>query len=98
MHRQVKEVPRQVRPVMVDDAATTETICTSIFILPRSLAWMVKPSDAAMERRPLTRNSRPMMMTAIHAGTVRGLNCTSVMNAAAISSLSATGSSSIPWW
>ena len=69
---------------------------TSIFILPRSLASIVKPSDAAIERRPLTRNSRPMMMTAIHAGTVRGLNYTSVMNAAAISSLSATGSSSMP--
>jgi len=27
-----------------------------------------------MERKPLTRNSRPMMMTAIHAGTRLGLN------------------------
>src|SRR5664279_3874314 len=70
-------------------AATTDTICTSILVLPSSLAWMVNPSEAAMDRNPLTRNSRPMMMTAIHAGTVRGLNCTRVMKAAAISSLSA---------
>ncbi len=40
-----------------------------------------------MERRPLTRNSRPMMMTAIQAGTRLGLNCTSVTKAAAIKKL-----------
>src|SRR5256886_4758897 len=52
----------------------TETICTTILDLPRSLASMVKPWEAAMERRPLTRNSRPITMTATHAGTMRGLN------------------------
>ncbi len=30
---------------------------------------MVNPPDAAMERRLVTRDSRPMMMTAIQAGT-----------------------------
>src|SRR5437763_753037 len=39
-------------------AATTETICTTILNLPRSLASMVKPAEAAMERNPETRNSR----------------------------------------
>ena len=53
--------------------ATTEKIWTTILNLPRSLASMVKPSEAAMERKPLTRNSRPMMTTAIHAGTSRGI-------------------------
>src|SRR5260370_1394248 len=57
---------------------------------------MVKPSDAAMERRPLTRNSRPMIITAIQAGTRLGLNCTRVTKAAAIRRLSAMGSSRIP--
>src|SRR5579863_4038802 len=57
---------------------------------------IVNPPDAAIDRSPLTRNSRPIMMTAIHAGTRLGLNCTSVTNAAAIKSLSAMGSSRIP--
>ena len=56
----------------------TETICTFILNLPRSLASMVNPSEAAMERRPLTKNSRPMMTTATQAGTMRGLNWTRV--------------------
>src|ERR1700685_1106754 len=54
--------------------ATAETICTIIFSLPRSLASMVKPSVAAMDRRPLTRNSRPMITMAIHQGNEGGGN------------------------
>ena len=46
-------------------AETTQTIWMTVFSLPRSLAWMVKPSEDAMERSPETRNSRPMMTTAI---------------------------------
>src|ERR1700733_9929974 len=76
--------------------ATTETICTTILNLPSSLASMVNPPDAAIERKPLTRNSRPMMMTAIQAGTRLGLNWTRVTNAAAMRSLSAMGSSKNP--
>ena len=45
----------------------------TVLSLPISEASMVKPSEAAMERRPETRNSRPMMMTAIQGGTMRGL-------------------------
>src|SRR5246127_2450235 len=56
--------------------ATTETICTTILNLPSSLASMVKPSEAAIERRPLTRNSRPITTIATQAGTRLGLNCT----------------------
>jgi hypothetical protein len=37
-------------------AATTATIWVTVFSLPRSLAWMVNPSDEAMERRPEMRN------------------------------------------
>src|SRR5579864_3422370 len=76
--------------------ATTETICTTILNLPSSLASMVNPSDAAIERRPLTRNSRPITTIATHAGTRLGFNCTSTTKAAAIKSLSASGSSKIP--
>src|SRR5580700_3052679 len=76
--------------------ATTETICTSILNLPRLLASIANPSEAAIERNPLTRNSRPIIITAIHAGTMLGLNCTRVTNAAAIRSLSANGSSKTP--
>src|SRR5579863_75155 len=76
--------------------ATTETICTTILNLPSSLASMVKPSDAAMDRKPLTKNSRPITTTAIHAGTRLGFNWTRVTNAAAIRSLSASGSIRIP--
>src|SRR5690348_18318214 len=57
-------------------AATTDTICTTIFSLPSSLASMVKPSDAAMERSPEIRNSRPMMITATHTLTMDGISCT----------------------
>ena len=52
--------------------------------------------EAAIERNPLTRNSRAMMTTATHAGTRPGLNCTNAMKAAAMRSLSARGSSNIP--
>ena len=54
-------------------AATTETIWETVFSLPRSLAWMVKPSEEAIERSPLIRNSRPMITTAIHTLTISGL-------------------------
>ncbi len=50
-------------------AATTETIWMTVLSLPMSLASMVKPSEAAMERRPETRNSRPMTRTAIQGLT-----------------------------
>ena len=53
--------------------ATMATIWTTVLSLPRSLAWMVKPSLEAMERRPLTRNSRPMTRTAIQGFMTWGL-------------------------
>ena len=54
-------------------AETTDTICVTVLSLPRSLAWMVNPSEAAMDRSPEIRNSRPMMTTAIQTLTTWGL-------------------------
>ena len=79
--------------------ATAQT-CRAIFVLPKVEAAMVKPSAEAMFLRPSTVNSRPMMMTTIHAGTkaLPSTPCisTRAMNAAEISSLSAMGSSKMP--
>jgi len=41
--------------------------------LAQVAAWMVKPSEEAIERSPLIRNSRPMITTAIHTLTISGL-------------------------
>src|SRR5579864_507065 len=60
-------------------AATTETICTTIFNLPSSLASMVKPSEAAIERKPEIRNSRPTMITATQTLTIEGISSTRAM-------------------
>ena len=49
------------------------TIWMTVLSLPISLASMVKPSVEAMERRPVTRNSRPMTRTAIQGFITRGL-------------------------
>src|SRR5579872_6502039 len=87
---------RQLLPPMVEDHCHNGHNLHQHFSLPRSLASIVNPSDAAIDRSPLTKNSLPMITTAIHAGTSRGLNCTSVTKAAAINSLSARGSSRIP--
>ena len=76
--------------------ATTATIWTTIFSLPSSLASMVKPSEAAMERKPLTRNSRPMTHRRQSSGNQRGLSWAKVTKAAAMRSLSASGSSRMP--
>src|SRR6266404_98254 len=57
-------------------------------------ALIVKPSAAAMERRPVTANSRPMMITIAHAGA--NLFSTRDTSAAEISNLSAIGSRRIP--
>ena len=54
-------------------AETTQTIWMTVLSLPRSLASMVKPSDEAIERRPLMRNSRPMMITTIQTLTTCGV-------------------------
>ena len=79
--------------------ATAQT-CRTILVLPRVEAAIVKPSAEAMFLRPSTVNSRPMMMTTIHAGTsaLPSTPCmsTSAMNAAEISNLSAMGSRRIP--
>ena len=68
--------------------------CVNVFVLPRGDAAMVTPFCAAMDRSPETANSRPMMMTTIHA--FARPSSTREMNAADISSLSAIGSSNAP--
>lgn len=70
------------------------TTCMHILIFPSSEASMVKPSREAMLRRPEMANSRPTIMTTIQAGA--HFNSTSEIKAAEVSSLSATGSSSMP--
>src|SRR5579864_332067 len=77
-------------------AATIATLCTIIFNLPRSEASIVNPSEDAIARNPLTKNSREMMMTATHAGTTLGLNWTNAIKAPATISLSESGSSNMP--
>ena len=71
-------------------ATTWETI----FPFPRADAGITTPRPAATFRRPVTANSLPMMITTIHAGTA--FISTREMNAAAVRSLSANGSRSIP--
>ena len=68
--------------------------CKIIFTLPSGDAGMMRPSTDAISRRPMTINSRPMMMTTIQA-CIRPIS-TSEMNAAEIRSLSAMGSRRIP--
>ena len=68
--------------------------CRIIFILPSGEAGIIKPSTDAISRRPITMNSRPMMITTIQA-CIKPIS-TSEIKAAEISSLSAIGSSRIP--
>ena len=75
---------------MIDTATTWK----NIFVFPRSLALIVYPSAAAIPRNPVTANSLAMIRIAIHPGIIR--TCTSEINAAEISSLSAIGSSNVP--
>ena len=70
------------------------TTCATILILPSGEAGIVAPRAWARLRRAVTANSRPMMMATIHAGA-RSI-CTSEMNAAIVSSLSASGSMNCP--
>ena len=55
---------------------------------------MIAPCCAAATRRPLTANSRAMITIATHAASRSRL--TSAISAAAISSLSAIGSMTLP--
>ena len=65
-----------------------------IFHLPTVPAGMVRPSSLAMPRSPVMANSRARMMKVIHAGA--RLSSTSEISAPATSSLSASGSRSLP--
>ena len=53
-------------PAITSAMATT---CATILVFPSSLASMVYPPAAAIERNPETANSRPMIRITIHAGT-----------------------------
>ena len=69
-------------------------ICTKVFALPKLLAGMTTPACEAPIRRTVTASSRAMMTIATHAAS----RCseTSETSAAMISSLSASGSISLP--
>jgi hypothetical protein len=62
----------------------------TILIFPRGEAGKGRPRDDATLRSAVTASSRPMMTATIQAGT-RSI-CTREMNAADVSSLSASGS------
>src|SRR4051794_41016430 len=66
----------------------------TVFTFPSGLAGITTPCCPAATRRPLTANSRAMITIATHAATRCRL--TSVISAAAISSLSAIGSITFP--
>src|SRR3954447_17869563 len=68
--------------------------CTTVLTLPSGLAGITTPCCPAATRRPLTANSRAMITIAAH-GATRSSD-TSVISAAAISSLSAIGSMTFP--
>ena len=70
------------------------TTCATIFPLPRPEAGMRWPQPAATLRRPVTASSRPRMIITIQAGALS--ISTSERKAAAVSSLSAMGSSRMP--
>ena len=72
----------------------TVTICQAVLCLPSFSAGSTTPLLAASSRIPVMRNSRLMMTITAHAG----MACSGIrqMNAAAISTLSATGSMSLP--
>src|SRR5215471_14487849 len=70
------------------------TICDAILALPQTDAGITIPSLAAIDRSPVTANSRATMMTTIQAGATP--ISTSEMNAADTRSLSAIGSRSVP--
>ena len=64
--------------------------CAAILILPSCDAPKPAPRTDARLRSPVTASSRPMMTATIQAGARS--SCTSEMNAADVSSLSASGS------
>ena len=66
----------------------------AIFHFPSFEAAIVRPWLTAIERSPVTANSRPMMMHTAQASA--SCRSTSEMSAAEIRSLSAMGSRSVP--
>src|SRR5581483_6274499 len=72
----------------------TVTTCATILNLPILDTQITTPSVAAIDRKPVTANSRPTMITTAQAGARSFL--TSEINAAEIKSLSAIGSSNLP--
>src|SRR5262245_7039432 len=70
------------------------TYWLTVFHLARREAGTMTPTDAATARRPVTASSRPTITTTIHAWILS--IASSETSAAATSSLSAIGSSSVP--
>ena len=74
--------------------ARIAAICRQVLILPSMLAGITTPAWVAPRRRTVTASSRVMITIATHAA--RRCSETSEMSAATISSLSASGSMSLP--
>ena len=47
----------------VNITAHPASTCRIIFVLPSAEAGIINPSDEAMSRKPMTTNSRPMIIT-----------------------------------
>jgi len=75
-------------------SAKTIAICAVVLSLPHTLAPITCPCSTASRRSPVTANSRAMITIATHADS-RSRE-TSATSAAVISSLSASGSISLP--
>ena len=74
--------------------ARIATICRQVLSFPNMLAAITTPAWIAPRRRTVTASSRVMITIATHAA--RRWRDTSEINAATISSLSASGSISLP--
>src|SRR5919201_1540928 len=68
--------------------------CSRVFALPSQLAAITTPRSAAIARRPVTASSRAMITIPTHAASRS--SDTSEISAAITSSLSASGSMSLP--
>ena len=92
-----RDVEQHVDPAGVGSKPIAKKIaatCTIVFALPHQFAEITTPWPVARQRATVTANSRAMMTIATQAG-IRSSE-TSTTSAAMTSSLSATGSMSLP--
>src|SRR4051812_25899560 len=90
-NRSIKEFAhRMTRMVMI------ATICDVVLNFPAGSAGSTRPLEAANARRPVIKNSRPMIRITIQAGTYISGSWTKAMKAEEMRNLSASGSRKMP--